>query len=365
MSTTPADLDAARIVQKFPDFAHRYDWSTASEIGAGGFGAVWKVHDTWLSQDVAIKISNQSLVDEMRLCREIDGQTVRIYDYLRGTGPWNAFSMELLGGHWMTLQAYIGRHRYKKKDLQHYFDCFEIARDVLVGLCDIHGPAYARTKRFVHADIKPQNIFVGISPKKTKTSAFRLSRHRSVVKVIDLGVAVDQGLYPAGFTPSYAYPKAGVARSGHALYSVAIMFLQILTKNLPDHGVMRHKKRITSAVVQSSSGSDFVDKIAVEFIRLCARAATQSTTAKSLLQHLDRVLFSLDAPYLIALRSISRQAQTGLRKTGLADLIFSDMAAHYGWNNKSDKRLAVLADLILDMYARGMLKRSGHLYSIK
>lgn len=365
MSTTPSDLDAGRVAQTFSHYGSRYDWPNATKIGAGGFGAVWRVRDTWLGHEVAVKISNQSLVDEVRMCREIDGQTVRIYDYLRGTGAWNAFSMELLDGHWMTLQAYIRKHCYKKNDLQHYLDCLEIIRDVLRGLTEIHGQAYARTNRFVHADIKPQNLIVGITPKKSKTSAFRMSRNGPIIKIIDLGVAVDQGLYPAGFTPSYAYPKDVPARSGHDLYSVAVMLLQMLTKDLPDHNVMEHNARIRKSIAKRSSGSKFLDAVATEFVRLCARAATQVITARSLLDHLNDELFTLDAPYLIAIRSINRNTAAALKKSELAGLIFGDLAPLYGWRNRSKNRLAVLADLIDDMYGREMLIRTGQKYYVR
>jgi eukaryotic-like serine/threonine-protein kinase len=363
VSTTPSDLDADRIARTFKRHGTRYDWPGASEIGAGGFGAVWKVHDTWLGHDVAIKISNQLLVDEIRMCREIDGQTVRIYDYLRGTGVWNAFSMELLGGHWMTLLKYIQDHRYKQNDLQHYLDCFEIARDVLRGLTGIHGPAYARTNRFVHADIKPHNLFVLVSPKKSKQTAFRMTRSGSVIKIIDLGVATDQGWRPGGFTPDYAYPNANAARCGHDLYSVSVMFLEMVTGQLPDHDVMRHKKRIGDAIGKLSSGSVFVDQIAKEFVRLCARAATQpAITAPSVAKYLEDALFALDVPYLLALRAINRGTKVGLKKPALADVLFSELAPHFGWQNKTKNRLAVLTDLIAAMYRREMLVRDGQKY---
>lgn len=365
MSTTPSDLDTARVAQTFAGYGNRYDWPNATKIGAGGFGAVWKVHDTWLDHDVAIKISNQPLVDEIRMCREIDGRTVRIYDYLRGTGAWNAFSMELLDGHWMTLQGFIRKHKYKVNDLQHYLDCFEIMRDVLKGLDEIHGQPWARANRFVHADIKPQNLIVGISPKKHKASAFRMAKNGSLIKIIDLGVATDQGLYPAGFTPSYAYPKAGVARPGHDLYSLAMVFLQVLTKDLPDHKDMKNKARIRNAVSKCSSGSIFLDKVATELTRRCARASTQPITAKSVLDHLKDELFSLDAPHLLALKSIGRRTKSGLKKGELSALIFADMAPHFGWRNQSRLRLGALSDLIADMYSRGMLVRDGQKYYVR
>lgn len=358
-----SSLNRSRIAKLFASYGDRYHWQSAVRIGEGGFGAVWKVNDTWLDHDVAVKISNQPLVDEVRMCREIDGQTVRIYDYLRGTDDWNGFAMELLDRHWRPMDTHIESRTYSEHDIQHYFDSFEILRDTLSGLAQIHGKAYQRTKRFVHADIKPQNLIIGIQPKKSATSVFRMTRSTPIVKIIDLGVAAGHGDHPRGHTPSYAFPGSGHARPGLDLYSLGLTFVEMLTGDLPDHEAVKHKTRIRGEINKLSSGSHYIDTLATEITRRCVRAATQPTNCRALLDQLDDELFLLDAPYLLALRSICQYADAGLRKSELSDLIFDDMAPHYGWQkNRTRLRMETLEELITEMYKRDMLVREGQRY---
>ncbi|WP_323162541.1 hypothetical protein, partial [Pseudomonas rhodesiae] len=67
------------IQEIFPEIAIRYNFIRSEPIGErSGFGAVWRVEDTWLGRDVAIKISHSDLQNEVIFCRDIDGHTVRI-----------------------------------------------------------------------------------------------------------------------------------------------------------------------------------------------------------------------------------------------------------------------------------------------
>ena len=110
---------------------------------------------------------------------------MRIFDYFRGESDWNAYAMELLESPWVTLSQFIREHRYKPNDVQHYFDCFEIAYHILLGLIGIHGQSYKRQNRYVHADIKPANLFLFCKPKKRINSVFRMPENEQIIKIID------------------------------------------------------------------------------------------------------------------------------------------------------------------------------------
>jgi len=190
MSNAASNLTKDKIKNYFPQIAERYKFIGLRPIGEpSGFGIVWRAQDNWLNQEVAIKISADDLGDEIKFCRDIEGQTVRIFEYFRVPG-WNAYVMELLQPPWISASKFIKKHQYKQNDVQHYFDCFEIARSALNGLVQIHGQPYSREGRYVHADIKPDNLFILLKPKSKRNSVFRLPDESELVKIIDLGITL-------------------------------------------------------------------------------------------------------------------------------------------------------------------------------
>ena len=361
MANHAEKLGKAQIKTLLPAMAERFVLQGQGPIGEpSGFGAVWQATDKWLDREVAIKISRSDLSDEISLCRDIEGQTVRIFDYFRGEGGWNAYAMELLEAPWMTLSSFIEQHKYKANDLQHYFDCFEIVYEALQGLTDIHGRPYSRKGRYVHADIKPANLFFLCQPKKRANTVFRMPDHEPMLRIIDLGISTPRGELNFAGTPAYDYPKKLEARVGHDLYSLGITFLELLTGELPDHSVMEHKARIRTFVAQQSSGSHFVDEIAIELARICARAATQpGITARSVLDELYSRVFEVNPRYLLTLRAINKGLEQGLKKSDLAEYLFPKLSAFYGWQNRTEGRIDQLKGLIGDMYEQQMLLRES------
>lgn len=360
------DLKKREIQRLFPQMCDRFKLCGRDSIGEpSGFGIVWKAKDTWLDRHVAVKISASDLAREVQLARDIDGQTARIFDYFRGKGDWNAYVMELLESPWITLSALVKRHKYKPNDIQHYFDCFEIAYGILSGLADIHGRPYSRQGRYVHADIKPANIFLHLKPKKLKNSVFRMPRQDRYIKIIDLGITTASGNFAFAGTPSYDYPGE-IERRGNDLYALAIVFVELLRGLCPSHDDIKHKQRISKAISSCTSGSGFVDAVAVEFVRLCARAATNpGITVGSVIDMLEKELFSLDPAYLLAIRSINKGVGSGLKKSDLAEFLFSSLAPYYGWTNRTENRKEILVSFVGDMYEQSMLFRNGYSYFVR
>lgn len=362
MSNAARQLDLTEIYDLFPLVNERFDLE--QPIGEpSGFGAVWLAYDRWLDREVALKISKADLSSEVLLCRDIEGQTVRIYDYFRGEKPWNAYSMELLDTSWRTLSSWIAAHDYRGQDLQHYFDCFEVIYDALRGLVAIHGRPYSREGRYVHADIKPANLFFLCQPKKRPNTVFRMPVHQDMVKIIDMGISTRRGEFNFCGTPAYDYPHKLESRQGHDLYSLGLTFLELLTGELPDHATMDHKARIKAFIAVHSSGSQYIDDLAVELARQCARAATQpAITARSLLAWLDDVLFDLSEANLLLLRAIHLHVPAGLKKDDLASAVFPHMAGYFGWQNQTAGRIEFLKEMIADMYGQGLLLREDGSY---
>lgn len=357
-------LSKRQIHECFPALAERYELSGNKAIGEdSGFGAVWRARDRWLGRDVALKISDRDLSDELCLCRDIEGQTVRIFDYFRAEKGWNAYAMELLESPWISLSRFIEKHRYKANDIQHYFDSFEIARSVLNGLTHIHGRPYSRAGRYIHADIKPDNLFVMLRPKKRPDTVFRMPASGEMVKIIDMGISAENGTPLLICNTRCSPPDTVRARPGVDLYALAMSFLNLLCGTPPDHYTLGHKARIRAFVAQRSSGSAFLDRVAVDFANHCARSASQPAfSARKLLVVLDERLFAGPDIYLIVLRAL-RERNAGGTKIVLADLLFEAFAAYYGWQNRTELRIEYIKDVIKEMYDNEMLVRSGHSYS--
>jgi eukaryotic-like serine/threonine-protein kinase len=368
MNNPASDLRKGQLYELFPTIAERYELHGTKAIGAAsGFGAVWRANDNWLNRNVALKFSNSDLSDELCLCRDIEGQTVRIFDYFRSEDGWNAYAMELLEEPWISLSQFIEKRSYKPHDLQHCFDCFEIARSILNGLAQIHGRPYSRTGCFVHADIKPDNMFLMLRPKRQAYSVFRMPAEDVLVKIIDMGISTARGDPLPGCTPAYSRkPIPCEARPGVDLYALAVTFLEMLTRVRPSKHTMGHKTRIRSFVAGHSSGSCFIDNLVVNFSNHCAKAWTQPAfSARKLLVSLEENLFAIDALRLLILRRLNKGMTAGLTKAALADFLFDTFAAYYGWRKKTELRIKYIKDVITEMYCSGMLLRSGHCYSLR
>ncbi len=363
MTNAASKLTPPLIANTFRAIAARYELDGDRPIGAAsGFGAVWKAHDRWLGRDVALKFSDRDMADELRLCRDIEGQTVRVFDYFRAAGGWNAYAMELLEAPWMGVGAFIRAHRYRQGDLQHYFDCFEIARSMLSGLAQIHGRPYSRKGKFVHADIKPDNLFLMVRPKKRPDTVFRMPAAQHLVKIIDMGIGTARGNPVQAYTPAYDSGER-VARPGVDLYATAITFLELLTGARPDHHTMRHKARIRKFVDRMPSGSTRIDALAIEFASNCATAYhRQGETVRVHARYLDERVFGIGDQQLLALRAIQRHCPGGARKDELADLLFGVLARSYGWRNRTAQRIELLKEVVAGLYHADMLALRGQRY---
>lgn len=358
------DMTDARDVRAvFPEMCRRFALIGEDPIGEpSGFGVVWKARDTWLDQMVAIKISDEDLSWEVLLARRIDGQAVRVYEYFRGDNGGYACVMELLEAPWISFTGLARSRSYRKYDFRHHLDCLEIARGLLTALACIHGVPYARSDRFVHADVKPDNLFVRFSPAPGSRQPFRLGPRERLIKIIDLGISVEAGKVQLSGTEDYDAPVT-VERPGCDLYSASMTILELASGVHPGHAVLRHKARIRDFVEANSSGSSYLDGLMVQTTTLCARAATnKSISSTSVLSEMERDLFGLDPVYVVILAAIAQLPEPGLKKAELADLLFSALSPWFGWSNQSAGRMDLIKRMILEMYQCGMLMRHGHSY---
>jgi cell division septation protein DedD len=159
----------ARQPRTAPEIPARYQ--ILSEIGSGGSGIVYKVHDLETEEVVALKIlkpeiasdptTRENLRREVCLARKVTHKNVcRIYEFNR-LNSTACISMEFVDGE--SVHAKI--QRLGSLSVR---DAIDITRQICAGLHEAH------EQGIVHRDLKPANIVVD---------------HTGIVKIMDFGIA--------------------------------------------------------------------------------------------------------------------------------------------------------------------------------
>jgi serine/threonine-protein kinase len=199
-------------------------------LGAGGMGAIYRVRDRQLHEDIALKMvlperlesagAIERLRREVKLARLIDHPNIcRVFDFGEADGL-HFLTMELIEGR--TLRDLLAEEGVP----------FEMAIGILTQIA--HGLAAAHAKGVVHRDLKPENVLV------------RADGH---VKVVDFGIArrteaasassafpsitVDGGIIG---TPLYMSPEQiqGFALDGRTdQFSWGVLAYELLTGEPP------------------------------------------------------------------------------------------------------------------------------------
>ncbi|MGZ8878444.1 MAG: protein kinase domain-containing protein [Candidatus Aminicenantales bacterium] len=174
-------------------FAGRY--LVIDEIGKGGMGSVYRVHDTKVGEEVALKFINPEIAvdkkaverfrSELRITRRITHLNVcRMYD-LSEEGASLFITMEYIPGEDLgNMIRRLGQLPVEKG--------FDIAQQVCEGLAEVHRLGV------VHRDLKPKNLMIDREG-NVKIMDFGLARTEQGVRLTEVGHAVG--------TPCYMSPE--------------------------------------------------------------------------------------------------------------------------------------------------------------
>lgn len=196
-------------------------------IGGGGMSRVYHAHDVILDRDVAIKVLNYDFSNEeelkRRFMREALSATslthphiVDIFD-VGEDGEIHYLVMEYIKG--QTLKEYIVSNGPQTPE-----QALPIMKQLVSAISNAH------YNGIVHRDIKPQNI---------------LMDHDGNVKITDFGIAMALSATAHTKTNSvlgtvhYLSPeqaRGGMATKKSDIYSVGIVFYELLTGKLPFSG---------------------------------------------------------------------------------------------------------------------------------
>ncbi|SET81119.1 serine/threonine protein kinase [Oceanobacillus limi] len=196
-------------------------------IGGGGMADVYLANDIILDRDVAIKVLRLEYANDeefiARFDREAQSATslshpniVNIYDV--GEEDQILFmAMEYIDG--MTLKEYI--QRYGPIDVQ---EAIDILKQITSAI------AHAHENGIVHRDIKPQNILIDTYG-HIKVTDFGIAMALSATSLTQTNSVLGSVHY---LSPEQA--RGGLATKKSDIYSLGIVFFELLTGRLPFSG---------------------------------------------------------------------------------------------------------------------------------
>lgn len=203
-------------------FADRY--LVIEELGKGGMGCVYRVLDTRVDEEVALKFLNQDVAAdtkaierfraELRITRKIAHHNVcRTYD-IGQEGKSLFITMEYIPGEDLA-------HMIKRLGRLPVERAFLIARQVCEGLAEVHGMGV------VHRDLKPKNIMIDRED-HAKIMDFGLARTPHGVRLTEVGHVVG--------TPSFMSPEqldGEVVDARSDIFALGVTLYDMLTGALP------------------------------------------------------------------------------------------------------------------------------------
>jgi len=227
---TPAErtktIDFA--AQGFPRghiFAERYE--IIEMLGRGGMGSVYRVEDTQLKEEVALKVINPDVAadkntierfrNELKLSRQIAHRNVCKMYYLGESKSGPYIVMEYVAGESL-------RNMIRMSGPMGLGTTLKIIRQVAEGLSEAHRMGV------VHRDLKPSNIMIDRAG-NARIMDFGIARSAKIKGITRAGVIVG--------TPGYMSPEQVEGQEPDQrsdIYSLAVIMYEMTTGRLPFAG---------------------------------------------------------------------------------------------------------------------------------
>jgi eukaryotic-like serine/threonine-protein kinase len=216
--------------------ADRYE--IIEELGRGGMGRVFRVEDTKVGQEIALKLINPEVASDPKTIERFHSE-LRIARMISHRNVCRMFDMgEVDGTHYITMEFIRGEDLKRMIRMSGHLSpgtAVKTAMQIAQGLAEAHRLG------IIHRDLKPSNIMID---------------RQGQARILDFGIARslrNKGLTGVGMmvgTPEYMSPEQAEAveidyRSD--IYSLGVIMYEMLTGRVPFEGhtpisiAMQHK----------------------------------------------------------------------------------------------------------------------------
>ena len=231
---TPLDVDVVHTktletpreeLTRGSTFADRYE--IIDELGKGGMGNVYRVEDTKVKEEVALKLIKPEIAADKKTIERFRNE-LKIARKIRHKNVCAMFDLgEEKGTHFITMEYVSGGdlkrliRRTKRLDTR---TAISIAKQICEGLAEAH------KLRVIHRDLKPNNIMI--------------DEHGNA-RIMDFGIArslKEKGITGAGVmigTPEYMSPEQVEGKEVDQrsdIYSIGVILYEMVTGLLPFEG---------------------------------------------------------------------------------------------------------------------------------
>ena len=196
-------------------------------IGEGGMANVYLAHDTILDRDVAVKVLRGDMSNDEKFVRRFQREALAASSL---THP-NIVEMYDVGedkGNYFIVMEYVEGKTLKQLIKKRGTLTLSEAIDIMLQITD--GISSAHDAYIIHRDIKPQNIMIK-DDGQVKITDFGIAMALNSTQLTQTNSVMGSVHY---LPPEQALGKGATIRSD--IYSMGIMFYEILTGKLPFKG---------------------------------------------------------------------------------------------------------------------------------
>ena len=206
-------------------FAGRYD--VIEELGKGGMGKVYRVEDTKIKEEVALKLIKPEIATDKKTIERFRSE-LKIARKIRHKNICGMYDLgEEEGTHYITMEYVPGEDlkSFMKRSKQlSILTAVSLAKQVCEGLAEAHRLGV------VHRDMKPQNIMIDREG-NAHIMDFGIARMMSAPELTEEGAIIG--------TPDYMSPEQVDGKEADQradLYSLGVIVYEMVTGRVPFKG---------------------------------------------------------------------------------------------------------------------------------